>query len=78
MAARIPVRVTVTPFEGEPFVQMFAGLHEITANEFIVGTEWTFTSLVRGGTFRVRNTLVEQTDTEILVDAIQIKETRQN
>ncbi len=75
MAARLPVRVTVTRNDGQSVERAFATVADITDNEFTVGTEWSFIDIAGHlGTFRVRNKVVTETDREILVEAVEIVE----
>jgi len=48
MSNEIPVWVTITRINGQIFPQVFGGIHEITDNEFVVGTEWTYVSRRQG------------------------------
>ena len=75
MSNEIPVWVTITRINGQIFPQVFGGIHEITDNEFVVGTEWIYVSRRQsnmGETFRVRNTMVLHRVNKILVEAEEI------
>ena len=74
MAANIPVRITITRSDGRTHERVFSGRHNIAENNFTVGQEWTFTDIAGNlGTFRVRNTEVRETNTEIFVEAVEIE-----